>query len=419
MSINTASATTGTAVALSDSVRTQYQEQYDQEVYFSRFYDQLAIPMAGDMSDLIRGSSVQVNFLSKMDIGTTAISEVYDLTPQALEDAVATVTPTSRGEAIQISQQIEIQNFLDNFMSKMTKAIAENASESIDVLARDKACQGSLYHSTVARASLDGGTTGHRMTENKFAYAAAQLADLGCPMFVGAGPGEGGSGAWAALMDPFVFSDLRQDGSIDAIGEYQQAGIHLNWELGAIGPFRLLVNSRAKIFYGAGVDMDIIVATTLSSAAAKLDKTINVASITHFANIESAKSWINIGTEETGSTHYANNERVKTAGYTGSTVTIVGRAPNGGLRFSHALGTHVRNAFSVHPVIFGGPGSLVKVYAPSVGEFGQIVGPKRNGLVDQFWSLGWKFWGGYGRVAENRLFREEVSVSEEEASITT
>ena len=418
MSIITASATTGTGLPLTSSVRTQYQSQYDNEVYFNRFYDQLAVPMAGDMSDLIRGSSVQVNFLSKMDIGTTAISEVVDVTPQALAEATASITPSSRGEAIQISQQIEIQNFLDNFMPKLTAMVAENASESLNVLARDVACAGTLVSRTAARASLDAGTTGHRMTENKFSNAAARLADLNAPMFQGVGPGENGSGAWAALTDPFVFGDLRQDGSIQAVGQYQKAGIHLNWELGAIGPFRLLVNSRAKIFYGAGVDQDIIVATTLNAATSKLDKTITVAAITHFANVEAAKAWINIGTEETGDTHYSQNERVKTAGYTGSTVTIVGQAPNGGLRFAHASGASVRNADSVHMVVFGGPGSLVKLYAPSVGEFGEIVGPKRDGLLDQFWSLGWKFWGGYGRVAENRLYREEVSVSDEAPGTT-
>lgn len=420
MAIITAAATTGTGVPLTSSVRTQYQEEYEQEIYHSRFYDQLALPVAGSMDQLIRGSSVQFNFLSKMDLGTTAISEVTDITPQALSEATASITPVSRAEAIQISQQIEIQNFLDNFMSKLTKTVAENASESLDLLAQDVAMKGALVNRGAARASLDGGSTSHRMTENKFSNAAAQLADLGAPMFVGVGPGEERSGAWAALTDPFVFSDLRQDGSIKAVGEYQQAGIHLNWELGRIGNFRILVNSRHKIFYGAGQDMDIIVATTLSSKAAKLDKNIKVASITHFANIESAKSWINIGTEEvaTTSTLYGDNERVKTAGYTGSTVTIVGRAPNAGLRFKHALGAAVRNAFSVHSVLFGGPGSLAKLYAPSVGEFGQIVGPKRDGVVDQFWTLGWKYWGGYAIVAENRLFREEVSVSEEESSIT-
>jgi len=419
MAIITASATTGTAAAISNSVRTQYQSEYDQEVYFSRFYDQLAIPMAGSMDELIRGSSVQVNFLSKMDIGTTAISEVEDITPQALKDATASVTPTSIGEAIQMSQQIEIQNFLHNFMPKLTKMVAENAAESIDLKARDKALQGSLVNRSAARASLDAGTTSHRMTENKFANAASTLADLKCPMFQGAAPGEGGSGAWAALTDPFVFSDLRQDGSIEAVGQYQRAGIHLNWELGAIGPFRLLVNSWAKIFYGAGADQDIIVATTLGTSTTKLAKSITVASITHFANVESAKAWINIGTEETGDTHYETNERVRTAGYTGSTVTIVGQAPNGGLRFSHDAGAGVRNADSVHTVVFGGPGSLVKLYAPSVGEFGEIVGPKRDGTLDQFWSLGWKWWGGYGRVAENRLLREEVSVSDESLRGTT
>jgi hypothetical protein len=65
----------------------------------------------------------------------------------------------------------------------------------------------------------------------------------------------------------------------------------------------------------------------------------------------------------------------------------------------------------VYPVLYGGPGSLVKVFASEVGEFGQVIGPKEDGLANQWQSLAWKFYGGYGRVAENRLARGEYSSS--------
>src|SRR3990167_4085106 len=153
MPIQTSAAGGAGAVALSNSVRTQYLDQYAEEVYFSRYYDQLAIPMGRDMAELIRGSAVQANFISKMAIGTSAISETADITPQALRDAVATITPTSRGEAIQTSQQIQIRNFLNDYMEKLVKTVAEGAAETIDVLARDAATQGTLVNRTAARAS--------------------------------------------------------------------------------------------------------------------------------------------------------------------------------------------------------------------------------------------------------------------------
>jgi hypothetical protein len=89
----------------------------------------------------------------------------------------------------------------------------------------------------------------------------------------------------------------------------------------------------------------------------------------------------------------------------------VGSGANGGLRFDHALTDTVMNDDSVYPVVYGGPGSLVKVYANEVGEFGQLVGPLEDGLAHQWQSLAWKFFGQYGRVAENYLLRGEYSSS--------
>ena len=48
-----------------------------------------------------------------------------------------------------------------------------------------------------------------------------------------------------------------------------------------------------------------------------------------------------------------------------------------------------------------------------MGEFGEVVGPKTSGLLDQFNSVGWKFYGGYGLLTENRILRNEVSTSYE------
>jgi len=71
----------------------------------------------------------------------------------------------------------------------------------------------------------------------------------------------------------------------------------------------------------------------------------------------------------------------------------------------------VRNADTVFPVLFAGPESMAKVYATEVGEYGEIVGPKEQGLVNQFSSLGWKWFGGYGLWTDSSLSRAEVSSS--------
>jgi N4-gp56 family major capsid protein len=414
MAIQTAGSSTGIGVQLSNSVRQRYTDQYEEEVYYQRLYDQFAVPypdltMATQAQDT---NAVTYHFLSKMDIPTTNISETVDVTPQALKDATATISKVSRGAVLQISQQMNLQNFLQNYMGKLTAAVSENAAETIDLLARDAATQGTMVSRAAARASLDAGSTAHNLTETRMLNAANRLAQLKCPVFKGIVDNPA-SKSWGAVLSPFAFADLRSDTNIVAVGQYQNQGIVMNWEVGSYGPYRLLVSPWAKIFYGAGADAADVVDTTYNaSASTKLDLTFSVAANTHMDQCVDT-AWLAIGTEETANTHYTDNERVWLTGFTGSTATIVGEGPNAGLRFSHPATTPVRNADSVHTVVIGGPASMVKVYAPNVGEFGEVVGPLKTGNLEQFWSLGWKWWGGHGRISENRLMRIEVSASDE------
>ena len=402
---------TGSGIALSNSVISRYIENYLEAAMVVRLYDQLAMPIGQPMETLSRGADVTVPFLSDMDPGTSTISEVADVDAQTLRDAAATVTPTSRGEALQASEKLWIQGFTD-YHAKMAQRVGKNMMETVDALARNAATQGSLVlrnQSTSARSTLNAGSTGHRATRALFTKAASLIQSLKIPGFTDA---QSGNAAWAAITNPWVYDDLLVDaGGILEVGQYQKQEIILSNELGSLGNFRLVVSPWAKIFMGAGADHANVVATTLSTAANALATSISVAasSSVHLGE------WLTIGTEETAGTHQSKNERVRyvSSGSAGTTINIVGEGANGGLRFDHASATAVRNADSAHTIVFGGPASLVKVFAPSIGEFGQIVGPKRDGKLDQFLSLGWKWYGGYGRIRENGLVRAEVSVSAE------
>jgi hypothetical protein len=116
-----------------------------------------------------------------------------------------------------------------------------------------------------------------------------------------------------------------------------------------------------------------------------------------------------IGSHETGNTHYPTNEIVTIAGINSTTITIAGEGANGGLRFDHATGVAVSNDDNVGTIVFGGPESLMKAYDPQVGEYGDVVGPKKEGLLNQFESLSWKWYGAYARPIENRIVRYEVA----------
>jgi hypothetical protein len=336
---------------------------------------------------------------------TTAISQTADLTPVVLEDTTASITPTSRANALSWAESIDIQAYT-NYGAERYVKLAENMAESIDLLAQTQALAGSWVERAAARASLDAGTPAHRASDSIFRKYQGMLATLKVPGFID----NAGMANWAAIMHPFSFHDICESGNVDAIGLYQDAGIHLNFELGKVGPFRLVVSAFAKVFAGAGVDNATAVADTLASAATALATTY-VTSSDDSTNVAVGLFW-NIGTEETTTTYYPTNEQVKNLSASTVTITFTGQGENGGFRFAHAAGVAVNNNDSVYPIVFGGPKSLKKVHVPG-WEYGTTVGPKVDGLVDQFGSLGWKFYGGYGRPTENTILRFEGSTSYE------
>jgi hypothetical protein len=209
-------------------------------------------------------------------------------------------------------------------------------------------------------------------------------------------------------MHPYAYHDLRLSGNIISVAQYQRGEIILNFELGEIGPFKLVVTPWAKTYWGAGADNGTAIATTVGTAVKALDKKIPVASGTSIA----VGMRLNIGTEETAdATYYPTNESVIVTSVDTNDIYVVGGGENGGLMYDHVVGEAVRNADSVFPIIFGGPESLGKMYWSKTGEFGMIVGPKVSGLIDQFASLGWKWYGGYDRVQGNRVLKFEVASS--------
>ena len=397
---------------LTNSITNIYKGKYLQGAKAVRLYDQFATPyteIGADgktMDQLMQGTTVYVPFLSDMTPGSSAISQTTDVTPQTLTDATTGITHTSRGEALQWSQQLTIEAYTDYTASAYEK-VGMNAMETIESLAVSSALAGTWVERAAARASLDAGTASHRASDAIFRKYDAMLQMLRAPGY----EMEDGSSVWSAAMHPFVFHDISESGNVNAIGAYQQAGIHLNWELGQIGRFRLLSSPYAKVFGAAGADNGTSVATTLTPEETALSTSIVTAGDVS-ANVAYGLFWW-IGTEETASTFYPTNEPVKPLSASTTTVTVLGTGPNGGLRYTHAAGSAVRNADSVYTILFGGPQSMTKVFATDVGEYGMTVGPKQTGLLDQFNSLGWKFYGGYGRISEHRLLRYECSTSYE------
>jgi len=277
--------------------------------------------------------------------------------------------------------------------------------ETIEAVAIDAALAGSVVQRATARASLDAGTAGHRMSDAEIFKASNRLKEMRCP---GATDADGLAvpSGYMAAMHPDAYYDLLAGGNVVSILQYQDKNILFSGEVGEIAGCRIIASPFAKVFGAAGADNGTVAAYTLSAASEALDEELSIGTATNVA----IGRYLTIGTEETGSTFYPTNERVTHVSGT-TTSVIVGSGPNGGMRFPHDSGAGVRNADSVYPVLFGGPNSLAKVYATEIGEYGEIVGPKREGYVDQFVSLGWKWYGAYAVINQNWLVRGEYSSS--------
>lgn len=388
---------------LSNAIRTKYISDYIRSAEYTRVYDQFAEPVGkqGVEEAAFLGNQIDVNFLSDMEPGTSTISEVQDVVPSALRDATASITPTSRWGALQWAEGLELKAYTD-YGKRRFEVLGKNQAESIDLLAQAAALQGTNIFRAAARASLDAGTSGHNLTDTILSEIDAEMQALHVPSYP-----VGGRSMWNAVMPPAAYHDIRLGGNVVSVAHYQDKRIVLNFELGEVGPFRLISNPWAKVFLGAGADNASSVDTTLNGAVNALDKTIIVDSASNI----SVGDKMMIGTEETGDTHHETNEQVRVGSVDGTTIGVIGAGANGGLRFDHADGVAVRNADNVYPVAFGGPSSLAKLFDLGIGEFGQVVGPKVDGTLDQFKSIGWKFYGDYGRWVESWVLRGEFSSS--------
>jgi len=396
-----------TSANLTSAITTRYTQAYQEAAEIERLYDQLATPVSAPQFELETrkglGSTYTFNFISDMSPATQTVSEDADISTQILRDATATLTPSSLADGLRWSQLLDISAYTDYVMQR-AKVLGRNMMESVDAKARAAALQGNLVVRPAARASLDAGTATHNWTEAGIWAAMSTAESLRAPAYVDFR----GRNMYMAIAHPDAYYDLFHGGNVVSAAIYQDKGILFNGELGEIANCKLIISPNAKVFGGAGADngSGSSNAYTLTADANALALTVAVATGT---NLQYGR-FFTIGTDETANTHYDDNERVKWVSGT-TTATIVGQGANGGLRFDHATGVYASNNDSVYPVAYGSPKSLVKVFAQETGEFGEMVGPRKEGTVDQWTSLAWKWFGAYGRMAENYIIRGEYSSS--------
>jgi len=168
----------------------------------------------------------------------------------------------------------------------------------------------------------------------------------------------------------------------------------------------LIVSDYAKIFHGAGSSFGTASsAETLANAVAAGGTTMEVSSALDGVG----SGYVCLGTIET--TANGENTLAETVwvASSGVAIAIAGGAPNGGMIYDHSSDTAVTANRQVHAVVVFGANSLMKVHDAAIGPNPQLMPPKVDGLLDQWDSAQWRWFGGFGIRAQNGLYRIEVA----------
>jgi len=150
-------------------------------------------------------------------------------------------------------------------------------------------------------------------------------------------------------------------------------------------------------------------ATTLNGAVSKGATSVTVTDASGLA----VGNYITIGTLETESVNPGSNlEQVMITAVDSATLTIRANGNNDGfgLRFNHASGESVVEAYNVAAIPLIGKNSLIGVYGSDCGEYGVPKFRDDLDLLNRFDYYGWYWYGGVG-VVQKRVVLGKCAVS--------
>ena len=397
-------AITGTG-QLTQSLIEVMSGEFDMIVPKNYIYAQSPLTYVPDGGVLRRGagySSLRINTYHRLLPANSTRSEITDIAPVQLRDSAVTISHSLYGNTVQLSLKLQETASRDVFQIA-AKILAENAGESVDFVARSVAVAGSAFelgNGSSRDAVNETGVLTPGMLYNAAGYlASAPKLDGGLNQpTIGSG--------LAAIMRNAVIADLAENSSIILLGQYRDNAPEtvLMGEIGAhMSGVRLVVSDWAKIFQGAG-STKVASSDNLSNAVNAGATTIAVST----ALTSGTGTYLTIGTRETTANGEQTNVETVYAAALSSALAIAGGAPNGGLLFDHSSDSPVGAYNQVHAVVIFGAESIMKVFASDIGENPQLLPPKVDGSLDQWDMAEWRWYGGFGRRAENRLYRVEV-----------
>lgn len=398
------------AADLTNSVGTKYEKKYyltsaDNPGVWAQFinWEPPISPNGGN------GSTIDFPVYSEQDLVEDTLTEDADVTPDTISDGNVTVSPDEYGKTFAISKKSRLQS-RTNLDELMGKLVAMNRVKSVDRILRRSACGRGATHPTqvyhidgsVAMSNLTAASSTDTVTYAFLMDLAAQAYSMDIEPFENAG--------FLALIHPLLAYDLKQLAEWKNIGYYQDK---MNIYGALEKPFTLagitfVPTNMGRVYLGSGTAVQA--ATTLNGAVAKGATSIVVTSATGL----SVGDYITIGTLETESVNPGSNlEQVLITGVSSTTLTIRANGANDsfGLRFSHASGESVVEAYNVAAIPLIGKNSLIGVYSSDAGQYGVPI--VTDGTLDTLKRMkyyGWWWYGGVGAI-QKRLMLGKVAVS--------
>lgn len=357
-------------------------------------------------------SVIDMLVYDELDPVESALPELGEPTPQALEDSNLTITPAEWGATFARTKLAAYQSRA-NLDELAPKLMAQNRINSIDRVLRRSACgRGSTrpdftihIDGSSAMSDLTCATSTDKVTYDFLMYLATQAASMGLEPFKDMG--------YIVPAHPLLVSDIKSLTEWKSIGYYQDSA---NLYGSVEKPFTLagltfLPTRAGRVYYGAGTTIDT--GTTLGAGANRGATTVAVAEMAYC----DPGTWVTIGTVETESVNPGDNleqvlvtARASASGAGNITIRGAGRGNNAGLRFDHLIGESCKQGYNVAAIPVIGKNSMHGVFGSDTGKYGKYFAPEPTDVLQRVREYGWYWFGGVG-VLSKKLLLGKVALS--------
>jgi N4-gp56 family major capsid protein len=189
------------------------------------------------------GKTIDFRKFSALAAATTPLTEGVTPAGNAITITNVQATPLQYGDYIEVSEVLDMVA-IDPVLDEMADVLGEQASRTLDTVARDILVAGSTVQYANGRVSRVTVAAGDNMTVAEIRKAVRTLKRNNVK------PLDGGD--YVAIVEPGTTYDLQSDTKWEAASQYAGSKQIFSGEIGRLYGVRFVESSLAKKFAGAG-----------------------------------------------------------------------------------------------------------------------------------------------------------------------